>query len=323
MSPQLFNVLRLLGHDRFMSGEAIAQQLGCSRGTIHNALQSAREVGVTIHSISGRGYRLADALVWLRPEWLAQQCERIGLRLEFFEHLPSTNSYLLEQARLGAPHGTVALAEWQTQGRGRRGRTWLAPMARSLAFSMLWRSTRPVAELSGLSLAVGAIIAQSLREMGLGPVQVKWPNDVLVHEQKLAGILIELSGDVLGPSAAVIGVGLNIEGGASLSHDVGQPVTDLFAHLGPVDRNEVFVALMKSLGEGLSRFEKTGFSGFLGTWNELHAYQGRSVSLLASHGEPTVGQVVGVDESGALLLRTASGVQRFHSGEVSLRGSEA
>lgn len=321
MSPQVFSVLRLLGHDRLISGEAIAKELGCSRSTVHNALQSAREMGVSIHSVSGKGYRLAEALGWLQPQWLTQELARIDLRLEFFEHLPSTNTHLLEQARLGAPHGTVVLTEWQTQGRGRRGRTWLAPLGRSLAFSILWRSTRPVAELSGLSLAVGAIIAQTLREMGLAAVQVKWPNDLLVHEQKLAGVLIELSGDVLGPSAAVIGIGLNIEGSLALSDDVGQPVTDLTAHMGPIDRNQVMVELIKALSDGLARFESSGFKDFLATWNALHAYAGRSVSLLTGQGVSTQGQVVGVDETGALLLQTTRGLQRFHSGEVSLRGS--
>jgi BirA family biotin operon repressor/biotin-[acetyl-CoA-carboxylase] ligase len=318
----LLDVLRLLSHQDFVSGEQIARRLGCSRATIHNAIQAANEVGVVVHAVQGRGYRLAGPLDWLRPASFTERLKAAGFHFHYFESLPSTNSYLLDESRKGAPHRTVAIAEWQTQGRGRRGRTWLAPLGNGLAFSLLWRSGRPAAELSGLSLAVGVALVGALQRLGLMQANVKWPNDIVVQGEKLAGVLIELSGDMLGPSAAVIGVGINLQGGNELGQSIGQPVTDLSSHLGLVDRNEVFVALLTALDEGLARFERVGFVAFQEEWNHCHAYHERTVDVITGQGERITGLAKGVDELGALLLDTRDGLRRFHSGEVSLRGVE-
>lgn len=316
-------VLRQLSHQDFVSGERIARRLGCSRATIHNAVQEANAMGVAVHAVQGRGYRLANPLDWLNPGSFSDHLQAAGFHIHYFDCLPSTNSFLLDEARKGAPHRTVAVAEWQTQGRGRRGRTWLAPLGNGLAFSLLWRSGRPAAELSGLSLAVGVALVGALRRLGLEKAKVKWPNDIVVDGQKLAGVLIELSGDMLGPSAAVVGVGTNLQGGQALSQSVGQAVTDLSSHLERVDRNEIFVALLTALDEGLARFEQAGFSAFREAWNNCHAYHGRAVVVVTGQGERISGLAKGVDELGALLLETRDGLQRFHSGEVSLRGTEA
>lgn len=315
-------VLRLLSHQEFVSGEHIARRLGCSRTTIHNAVQTANEAGVVVHAVQGRGYRLAGEMDWLDPASFSERLDAAGFHVHYFASIPSTNSYLLDESRKGAPHRTVAIAEWQTQGRGRRGRTWLAPLGNGLAFSLLWRSGRPAAELSGLSLAVGVALVGALRGLGLMRAEVKWPNDIVVDGQKLAGVLIELSGDMLGPSAAVIGVGINLQGGDELSQTVGQAVTDLSTHLGHVNRNEVFMALLMALDEVLARFEHAGFAAFREAWNMCHAYHERTVDVLTGQGERIAGVAKGVDELGALLLDTREGLQRFHSGDVSLRAIE-
>jgi BirA family biotin operon repressor/biotin-[acetyl-CoA-carboxylase] ligase len=192
-------------------------------------------------------------------------------------------------------------------------------LGNGLTFSLLWRSGRPVAELSGLSLAVGVLLVEALREWGLARAAVKWPNDIVVDGQKLAGVLIELSGDLLGPSTAVVGVGINLHGGEALRQAVGQPVTDLSAHLGPLDRNALFLHLVQRLDAGLATFERQGFVAFQAAWNACHAHQDRMVILQGGQGETTVGLARGVDEAGALLLETSAGLLRFHAGEVSLR----
>lgn len=319
MSPFLLAVLQRLSNEQFTSGEAIARQLGCSRATVHNAVQEAGSVGVAVHAVQGRGYRLVEPMSWLDAEGLSLQLETLGFRFHFFDQVESTNTFLLDEARRGAPHRTVAIAEWQSQGRGRRGRSWQTPLGNSLAFSLLWRSGRPAAELSGLSLAVGAVLVGELQRMGLEHARVKWPNDILVHGEKLAGVLIELAGDMLGPSTAVIGLGINLRGGGGLTQALGQQVTDLCHHLGPVDRNEVFLALLHVLDACLALFEREGFSAFREDWNARHAYRERPVEVLTGQGERIAGHALGVDEQGALLLQTPEGVRRFHAGEVSLR----
>lgn len=319
MSPQLLEVLRQLSHEVFLSGEVVAQRLGCSRATVNNAIREAAASGVTIHAVHGRGYRLARPLSWLDPETLTAAFSGQGVTLRCFDHLASTNTHLLQWAQSGAPHRALVVAEAQSEGRGRRGRTWHARLGGGLQFSLLWRSNRPVAELSGLSLAVGASLADSLRRMGLVRAMVKWPNDILVDEAKLASVLIELSGDMLGPSAAVIGVGINVMGGEDLAGQIGQAVTDVQRHVGVIDRNELLLALVSGLDAGLHRFERDGFAGFRVEWQGFHAHQDRVVRIQVGEGEPVLGRAIGVDENGALLLDTGAGVRRFHAGEVSLR----
>lgn len=318
-------VLRQLFQEEFLSGEAIAQRLGCSRASVHNAVREAHDMGIVVHAVKGRGYRLAESISWLDPVRLEQELVLKEIQFHYFEHVGSTNTFLLEQAGAGAPHRTVAVAELQSEGRGRRGRSWLTGLGDGLAFSFLWRSGRPAAELSGLSLAVGAILVEALRRMGLTQARVKWPNDIVVEGKstpKLAGVLIELSGDMLGPSTAVIGLGINFRGGEILSRTLGQPVTDLSTYLGQLDRNEVFLFLLAALDEGLGRFEREGFAAFHAQWDACHAHRGRDVSVLTGQGESISGQALGVDAYGALLMQTPEGMRRFHSGEVSLRGEE-
>jgi len=324
--PELacFDVLKLLSPEEFVSGEVIARNLGCSRATVNNALHDAQAAGVVVHAVPGRGYRLARPLNWFDVPGLQRVLQARGMHLQYFQSLPSTNSYVLRQAQSGEGlHKSVVLAEQQTEGRGRRGRTWLAEPGAGLTFSLLWCSSRPAVELSGLSLAVGVMLVQGLRRLGLAQVAVKWPNDIVLGGAKLAGVLIELAGDMLGPSAAVIGVGLNVRGGEALTREVGQAVTDLAAHLGEVDRNQVLLTVLAALDEGLAQFERAGFAAFHADWEACHAFHGEQVTVLTALGERITGQSVGVDAHGALLLATASGVQRFHSGEVSLRGGEA
>lgn len=328
MPAPLRQILRLLSHGEFVSGEAIARALGCSRATVHNALGAALEQGIGIHAVRGRGYRLAQPLSWLDGSGLERALAYRAMPYRQLEQVDSTNTYLLGEAQAGAPHRLLVAAEMQTAGRGRRGRAWLGGRGQGLAFSMLWRSGRPAAELSGLSLAVGVSLTRALQGLGLERARVKWPNDIVVLGEgarvaKVAGVLIELTGDMLGPSAAVIGVGVNVHGGAELSARVGQPVTDLGSHLGPVERGDVLLALARALDEDLARFEAEGFAPFRDPWHACHAYQDRPVLMATVAGETVSGVALGVDEHGALLLRVADGVRRFHSGEVSLRGAEA
>lgn len=328
-------VLRLLSHNEFFSGEVIAQRLNCSRGTVHNAIRAAQEAGFRVHAVHGRGYRLAAPVSWLDADRLYHEFDQLGIHLQHFDQIASTNAQMLDWAARAAPERApqraLVCAEWQHQGRGRRGRDWHTDLGGGLMFSYLWRSTRPSAQLSGLSLAVGVALVEGLREFGLAGARVKWPNDIQVAGAKLAGVLIELASDkltsdVLAPSTAVIGIGLNVSGGEALSQRVGQPVTDLSAHLsahiGRVDRNELLLRLVTSLDTALTLFEREGFAAFLAAWHASHAHQAQPVCLQLGHGEAITGVALGVDAQGALRLETASGIQTFHSGEVSLRAVE-
>lgn len=321
MTPQLLDILRQLSHGEFRSGEEVARRLLISRASVHNAVHEAEAFGLRVQAVRGRGYRLALPVSWLASDSFAPPLSAIGITSRLAPVLDSTNAHLMELAHAGEAHKTLVVTEWQGKGRGRRGRSWLAGLGGGLTFSILWRFNRPAGELSGLSLVVGMGLACVLRDLGLSGARVKWPNDILVGDAKLAGVLIELAGDMLGPSAAVIGVGINVLGAESLRGRVEQSITDLSEHL-PVtalDRNLLLRALATRLNSDLDRFDRVGFAPFRADWEALHAHQNLIVHVQNGLGERVTGEALGVDDSGALLLSTEHGVQRFHSGEVSLR----
>ena len=232
----------------------------------------------------------------------------------------STNAVLLGRAEAGAASGTVVIAEEQTAGRGRRGRTWFASPGDSLTFSLLWRFAGLPARLSGLSLAVGVALARALEGLGARDVCLKWPNDVLLRQgesyAKLAGILIELSSDRRG-TQVVIGIGLNL---LPPTGDLPQPAAGLNqALVGEQERHLVLAAILAALAEVLDVFAATGFAGIKADWQQRHAWQGERVRLQGEGEAESSGYCRGVDDDGALLLETASGVQRIFSGDVSLR----
>ncbi len=232
----------------------------------------------------------------------------------------STSSELMRRADRGAPAGTVVVADTQSAGRGRRGRSWLSAPGASLTFSLLWRFSGSPARLAGLSLAVGVAVARGLEQLGAQGVCLKWPNDVLLVQAaghaKLAGILVELASDRRG-TQAIIGIGLNLQPPAEA---LPQAVAGLNQALsGEVERHQVLTALLVALAEVLDRFDAQGFSGLRADWQQRHAWQGEAVQLLGEAETVQAGRCLGADEDGALLLETATGVQRIYSGDVSLR----
>lgn len=323
MSVPIFEALRRLSHEEFRSGERVAKDMGLSRSALWNALQSADQLGVQVFKVHGRGYRLASGIDWLDyDEVIAHLGEAAGaFSLHVVDRISSTNSTLVEQASAGAASGTCLAAEVQSAGRGRRGRNWHSPLGGGLTFSLLWRFTAGAAVLSTLSLAVGVAVVRALRGLGVTEAMLKWPNDIVHRHHKLGGILIELQGDVLGPTAAVIGIGLNIRMDETTRGQIPQPVTDLATVMAsPPTRNEIWAAVLKQLANMLTRFETRGFAELRDEWERYHAYGGRAVRLHMPNGTMVEGQVTGVAEDGSLLLYASNREQRFTVGEISLRG---
>ncbi|MBU0687907.1 MAG: biotin--[acetyl-CoA-carboxylase] ligase [Gammaproteobacteria bacterium] len=320
--PLTFALLRALADGEFHSGEEMAQQLGMSRASVHNALQDVVQYGVKLHSVRGRGYRLSQPLYWLdKALILAEVGEaRAALDLEILDHATSSNALLLQAASQGASSGRVLAVEWQSAGRGRLGRSWHAGLGDALTFSLLWRFECGLAALSGLSLAVGVAMMRALRELGVDDAGLKWPNDVMLPSGKLAGILLEAQGDMLGPSAVVIGIGLNLDVPTEAGK-IGQAVGDLSACGVPLDRrNKVLAILLKHLLSVLHEFSSHGFTALHKEWERAHIYDQRPVEMLMPDGKRIDGVALGVTDEGALRVQTADGLREFHSGEVSLRG---
>lgn len=321
MNLHLFSGLKCLSHKQFRSGPEIAAELGISRATLSNSLKDTGQFGVTVYKVHGRGYRLEQPLDWLA---YAPIVEALGPMAKFFDVeivdvSPSTNTVLMERAGLGAASGTVLATEYQSDGRGRRGRRWFAPLCGGVTFSLLWRFNQGAAQLSCLSLAVGVAVARTLRELGLHDVQLKWPNDILHCFHKLGGILIELTGDALGPTVAVIGIGINVRLDQSSVAKIDQAATDLASVLdAPPSRSVLLGKLLAHLGQMLPQFEAEGFTPFRDEWLAFHAYQNRTVKMLLPRNTTEEGIVSGVAEDGSLLLNRLGGISRYTVGEISL-----
>ncbi|SCY64490.1 BirA family transcriptional regulator, biotin operon repressor / biotin-[acetyl-CoA-carboxylase] ligase [Nitrosospira sp. Nl5] len=325
MKPLTFSILRLLSDGEFHSGVAIAQNLDVSRAGVSNALRGLDQIGLTVHKVHGRGYRLLEPVQWLEKGIILKHLgeEASNFDLEVLDTVESTSSLLLQKAatELSSPStGTHAVAtELQTSGRGRRGRQWHSGLGDGLAFSLLWRFQQGASFLSGLSLAVGVAIIRALKSAGIEGVTLKWPNDVMFNFCKLAGILIELQGDMFGPTVAVIGVGMNLKLAGNVQARIDQGATDVFSATGKMpDRNKLLAALLIELILVLREFEHRGFAPFKKEWTDHHICENKPVTLRLPDGSSQEGMVHGVTDDGSLLLRTSVETRGYSSGEVTL-----
>ena len=329
MSHLTFPILHLLADGKFHSGEVLARRFKVTRATIWNAVKHAESLGVEVFSVRGRGYKLPQAIELLDKNLVIAAIgeQREWFKVHLLDEVASTNTYLMQQKSVA--HATCVAANVQTKGKGRRGRTWVSQLGASLTFSLLWRFQCGAAALSGLSLAVGVALIRAFNSLGVNDTQLKWPNDVLVLEdyaseknkpKKLAGILIELQGDLEGPSAAVIGVGVNLNLPKNVLNSIDQPAIDLVnVSAKSINQSELLGVILKHLADVLSTFESHGFNGLRDEWLRYHAYQNKPVRMLLPNGTDVQGMVKNVADDGILLVETALGLQRFSAGEISLR----
>lgn len=316
-NQRLLTLLSALSSEHFVSGTALAARLGLSRASVHLALQSASSFGIAIESAAGRGYRLAQPISWLDVD-LVSQSMGAGWQIEVLPLIDSSNAELLRSPASSLP--VCLAAELQTAGRGRRGRAWSGALGGSLLFSVAWPFHVDMTRLSGLSLVVGLALAEALDQCGVPRVKLKWPNDVIVDFRKLAGILIEIQAEANSPCRAIIGIGLNIKLPPAVRDEIDQAVVDLDQlNVSNLDRNQLLIALLKSLEHWLPRFVSDGFAGCRQQWDSRHAYQGEAVRLLGADGAIIVGRVQGLGDAGELLVDTDRGQRSFTVGEISLR----
>jgi BirA family biotin operon repressor/biotin-[acetyl-CoA-carboxylase] ligase len=313
--------VRLLADAEFHSGTELGRALGVSRATVWNTVRAIEHADLQIYKVRGRGYKLSEPISLLDAKQIMHRLSHASpLSVRVLELTESTNTALMELAAAGASSATVLAAEWQRCGRGRMGRVWHAGLGGALTFSILWRFTQGAGAMGGLSLAVGVAVVRALGLLGIGELKLKWPNDVLWQGRKLAGILIEMQGDALGPSSVVIGIGLNVRLSAPVRDRIDQPAADLETACGGVlDRNVVLASVLDHLVQVLGEFSRSGFAPMREEWEQYHAQQNQRVALKLPTGKMEVGVALGVAEDGALLFKSKVGVRRLHSGEISVR----
>ncbi len=324
--PLLQKVFQRLNDREFLSGEALAADLSVTRAAVWKAVEQLRELGVTLDASTHKGYRLAPGVSALSEEGietLLGDDARAHLESMLVEWtLESTNTRLLDALPPAAGSAAVVLAEHQTGGRGRRGRSWVAPPGGAICLSVGWQYAELPADLSALSLIVGLCVVNALHELGVEGVNLKWPNDLVTAHGKLGGILIEMRAEAGGPVHVVIGIGLNVlldEQARAEVKAAGNVADDIRAHRDPAPpRNAIVAGVLRRLVPALRDFPRHGLKPHLSHWNACDALFDREVNV-ENAGELTRGIARGIDAHGALLVETPGGVQRFISGEVSVR----
>lgn len=314
----MLKLLNLLKDGRFHSGQALGEAMGVSRSAVWKQLQHLEsELNLVIHKVRGRGYQLAVPLTLLESEVIHEHGRGDHWPLWIHETIDSTNAEALRLIARGESAPFLVLAEQQIAGRGRRGRQWVSPFAENLYYSLVLRVEGGMRQLEGLSLVVGLAVMRTLQVFGLDAAGLKWPNDVLVGERKIAGILLELVGDPADVCHVVLGIGINVNMQSNVRVD--QQWTSMKREVGgSIDRNRLVAQLNQQLQHELARHRRYGFAAFQEEWEQANLWQGRTVSLIAGSNRID-GVMLGVDGLGALRLEVEGVEKSFSAGELSLR----
>lgn len=320
-------MLAMLADGRFHSGQQLGDALGVSRSAVWKHVRTLEQRGLQIHAVSGRGYRLAHAVELLDQKQIFAAMDESArgaiAGLELFDALDSTNQYLMQAEPLATPGLHICMAEMQHAGRGRRGRSWESPFACNLYLSMLWRGEDVGPYVSGLGLAMASAVLETMQDFGVEGVGLKWPNDILIQGHKVAGMLIDMQSENAGGVRLVIGVGVNVDM-SSVSQEsdknIDQPWTDMQTHTKTqLSRNAIAGVLITRMTHALDEC-LSGGQQYLERWRQHDILKGHDVDVQLA-GEQFSGLAAGIDDRGALLVKTASGLRRLYSGDVSVRRS--
>lgn len=317
-------IAHILADGSFHSGEELGQLFGVSRTAISNHVKALIELGLDIFSVHGKGYKLAESLDLLNAEEIQKGLDNIN-SIDVFPIIDSTNEFLMTKIRNSdqIADGHTILAECQTSGRGRRGRTWVSPFGSHIYFSQYRMMEDGLAAASGLSLAVGVAVKNACQVITGLELQLKWPNDILYQKQKVAGILVEAEGQSDGVCHLVIGIGINVDMPQGSAEQIDQPWTDL-KQLSErqINRNEIAIELCHQLNIVIKEYREHRLDNLYQEWNLANAFKDSMVNIIANKNTQT-GRCLGIDQSGALIVENPTDGSRFKvfGGEVSLRGT--
>jgi len=319
-----YRLIESLADGSFHSGEGLAEMLGVSRAAVWKQMRKLAEIGLDIHAVRGRGYRLVTPFEPLNAAAIRGQLKSAPAHriesLEVLREVDSTNDYL---KRLKSPEDSrqvnVCLAEWQHAGRGRRGRSWVSPYGSNLYLSLACVLDEGILQSGGLSLAMAIAVHRTLRSLGIDGLGLKWPNDIFFNGRKLAGILLDLSGEGGGNYQVIVGVGINLRMPDSIAGEIDQPWADLRKYRLELQRNQLAGILLENLIQAIEIFSRQGLAAFAEEWQRYDLTAGLPVDLHTGRQEGISGVARGVNLNGALLIEQDGKIRAYHAGEVSVR----
>lgn len=289
-------------------------------------------MGLQIESVKGKGYQLPKSFELLHKQEITNHLSANTLHhlqaLQIHQSVDSTNRVASEeiirrQSDQGNASGTVIISEYQSQGRGRRGKQWVSPFASNIYLSIIWDFHNGASALQGLSLSIGVAVKRALTEVGVDAVSLKWPNDIYVNQKKLGGILLEMVGDPAGHCTVIIGIGINV----AMPNQSGQVIDQQWTDLGvcaqePVSRNRIAALVIEQCFNLLADYEEQGFANYREEWQASDSFKGKQ-GTVTSVKQSTTGIILGVEDTGALKMQLSNGeVVSFIGGELSLRLSD-
>jgi len=300
----------------YVSGEEISQRLGISRQALWKHIQELKELGYDIVAVPHLGYRLESSPDRLFPSQIRRHLSTkfIGKKIYYFDSVSSTMDIAVELGLKGLAEGTLILAEAQSKGRGRLGRVWLSPKYKGIYLSLILKPKILPNQASILTLLAAVSICEAIKEITGLDVQIKWPNDILIHGKKLGGILTELNAEMDEARFVVIGIGLNanndakslIAGATSLKEQGKENI----------NRIELLQELLLKIEENYALFQKKGSQPIIEKWRDYNITLGRRVAVFV-HKEHIEGEAVDIDIDGGLLIRRDSGVtEKVMSGDI-------
>ncbi len=321
-------LLSMLSDGSFHSGEQLAKRLRISRGGVWKLVRVLRGLGIEVESVPRQGYRLPQAVDLLARASILDALSPVTRgrleRLDVLLSVDSTNRHISEHPAVAPGKLQGCVAELQNAGRGRRGRSWLAPFGSGICLSLGWQFDEAPPTFPALGLAVGVAAVRALRRLGIEGVGLKWPNDLIWRQRKLGGILIEMRGESAGPAHVVIGIGVNVRMPAAVRLMLAEQQAALIADLHDVagdavpTRNVAIAALIDELSAMLDLFAEQGFAAFVEEWRRLDALAAAEVKVI-SGSQSILGIARGVESDGSLRVEVEGELRRFVSGEVSLR----
>lgn len=317
-------LIKQLVKGEFLSGQVLGDELGVSRAAISKHISALQEMGFDIFSVTGKGYRLAEPIELLDETKIHAELTKknIKTKIEVHNLIDSTNSYLMRRLPNQNVPGQVCIAEYQSAGRGRRGRQWISPFGSHIYLSMYWYLEQGMSAAMGLSVVAALAVSDAINTLYKVNVELKWPNDIYFNGVKLAGILIDLEAQAMEPCHCVIGIGLNIKMPNKSAELVDQPWTDLSSAIGvEIDRNILAGHIISALLKRLKIHSETGINTMVAQWQAQDFYINKPVALITGD-KVKRGISRGINTQGALMLEVNGQVGPVYGGEVSLRSGQ-
>jgi len=317
------DIVRALKEDpsAYHSGQHLAQSLGVSRTTVWKRIRKLRKLGFKIEGSPSLGYRLAGLTDLLDPDFVRRLLKTriIGKRIDYRPITVSTNTDAFALARGDAPEGTCVLADVQTGGRGRLGRKWLAPPGGAILTSVILRPRIPPVHAPMITLAAGVAVNRAIRRVTDLDPHIKWPNDILIGDRKVAGILTEMAAESDRVHFVIVGIGVNVNlEMKDMPDEILQIATSLKIETGrAVSRNYLLISLYQEIEGAYRRFVQQGPPAIVEEWENLARIRGRAISATTATGAKVAGTAIGLDDDGALLIKTGGGaIYRINAGDV-------